>query len=1478
MLKFVSKKISGTFVGAVAALSMVATLFAGAAPASALSNSNSNYTSSSFTVPYTLGSTYTASGMTSKSLDFRASIASEDITSWQGQAITFSKVVTNGLAQNVGSEYTSGYIRFYSDANSQTSIGSDNYIYPTGSNNTPTSITVPANARTARMTFYTNFSTFNDQSISSGNFATNFNISVAGVSQGKVVLGANEAPPATGLYVSSAQVTVNGITTGYTIPQGASSESTTVYACVNASDISSSTTLSANLTNGGTAVQGSYVWNNVSTFGNWQSQKSGQTADFSNQTFSPLLNNGQIIVTADKWNSTPSAGARSWDLSITNQNNVEVSAPCLAPTPTDTPTLAYTNSQLTLTSPPSVSNGQQWNYKIYAASDSSASNPLYSNSSYMSGTQTVYSNSLPASTPLVARYVGKLSLGYTTIYSTPGPASNSVSLPAAAITLTSQISNGDNPGEAKLLTPTGQYVDYSAATNSGGMMGSSNPVSDGKDGFYLLRLGNMGETKLFRLNSSGIDSSFAGNASSITLASDIDPSSNDPYPATTSVGWYGTRDKWVAVTIMDSSDANGNPNDIAGRHLGLQIKTGTQGSGTVSTTNLTYTQVDAFCNSQKAGTKFANAGSLEVVSSPLAKPLIKLPCTASFDSMSYVYSDVTVLASITLGNAPALTSVYKFNTLEGDNKYGGFPRYAQYMSAGSTSQPGSVSAYPEASAATDTGLAFFAASYSLSSATPPAATVDSIKLVRVKMNGTVTVTENSVPTVTINGMTSLMSLGSAVPSALPVLPALSKGTALLGIRRTVTGTSPNFVTTYKLQSLNAGTGVFSAGDPINIDSDSNFVGTSSLAFVGGGQLVGDTGSVLLQRFVMSGSGSMYTYTRGQATLDIASKNLDTGEAVTYTQPMVAGIYSLFYVDAQGRMNWLSTMDTKKFGWVRWNSTASGGDLPAGTSVSNQTSLFVVSSAGGTVTINGTGLGTVTAVTVGGVRALSFTKAATKLAVNLPKNLSGAQTITVTIGGNNYDLASITYLASKQAQTIEDVADSTSNTWDGVSNKKTATFPATTSVGLPTTIKVDKPAVCSVSGQVVTMNAAGTCVVTVASAGDLGTNAASQTTSIVVAKRTHQINDIITLIEGAGTTWTGSNQTVTIPSLLTSVGLAATVTVAPASVCTLSAAIITLKAAGTCAVSVTGAADAGTDAIAKTVRNIIVAKGNLHLEVPASFTVTNNPADENNTLPVDAGIANGAVDDAELTYASSNEDICTVDENGNVTGVAVGTCVITTDAEAGPNWLADEATTTVTVEDSATQIPDTLPEVGDGNLSPKPVVNNKSAFVATNDPSLLVKWDKAAGLLTLQSKGVYTGFIKAELTFTKNGTTFTCTNVFGTTTAMPSKTAAQRKAALKTKVYTAGAAACKDASGLSVPGSIDLASDFAKIKKVAKVAGNATTVGTTKYEAAAQAALKGFAGNVTIKITRYRAWPTTMKNLAGAKKIPATIRTTVISLQ
>ena len=245
----------------------------------------------------------------------------------------------------------------------------------------------------------------------------------------------------------------------------------------------------------------------------------------------------------------------------------------------------------------------------------------------------------------------------------------------------------------------------------------------------------------------------------------------------------------------------------------------------------------------------------------------------------------------------------------------------------------------------------------------------------------------------------------------------------------------------------------------------------------------------------------------------------------------------------------------------------------------------------------------------------------------------------------------------------------------------------------------------------------------------------------------------------------------------------------------------------------------------------------------------------------------------------------MDDDGVVAGVNPGTCVVTVVTSGGNNWAPETKTVSVTVSPSSNAtIPDELPEASDGNAPAVAVPTSGSNFVQTNDPGLSVKWDKAKGLITLKSKGIYTGYILAKTTFTgSNGVTYTCTNVFGTLKAMPGKTAAQKKAAMKQKSFLTATAVCKDASGLSVPGSNgvagNLATSFSKIKKTTKAKGTATTVGTKTYEAAGQSQLKGFTGTVTFKITRYRAMPTTMKNAyASGKRIPTATRTTVVTLQ
>ena len=1506
MLQSIFKKFARPFTAVIATTAMIT---AGLTPAGAFAAASANsalYASASYTKSLTLGSAFSGTGTVSGA-DFSTTFYAKDLASFAGQAISYSGTVSGATGT---STYSNGDISFYSNADMDWSheiqLQSNGTLYPTGTNmsQTPTSIVIPDNAVAMSLRVTTSLYPMSSSTI---NLATispviNFAVKYGTATQNFTTVATQNLIPSTGLVNVAANTTawVNGITGAYSTDSDTVSESSSLFTCVNTSSVSGSTTLTSIGKNSGTSVSGMHYeyanWDDYTTstqqWNVWVRDISNSAvADLSNNTFSSLLTGSQILVSAsyDSTSYTPlSAGTRSWDLAVQNGSSQDLTTPCVLPTPTEAPTATLSNSQMSISAPTWSSNGGPWKYVIYAASDTSMTSALYSGTSYSSQNATVSSGAgLPTGTPLVARYVKTFNLGRSAVTSSAGPASSSVTIPASALSVTSQISNGDDPGMAKFLTPNNQWIDYSSAVSSGN--GSPTMwISDGNQGYFTVKTVGMGGQTMYHVTSSGVDQTFAGTGPGVTLAvAPTDPSTG--YPMSSAMGWYGSRNKWVAAYGVDTSM---NPFALTDFHDSFVLKTGTIGSATVTTTTVSETAMNNFCNTQVSGSRFTGSG-YEVISAPLANPVIKFNCDVTYDGM-YAFTSATVLASISTGASPVITSIYKFNNGGSSDKFGGFPRYLSGMNGGTSSSVTLLSAYPNASAATDTALAFYAVSATASGSNGSATgTLNSLKLVRVKMNGSTTVTDNPVTipdqakTVTNQSSINMAMQNVLMPvsSMVPALPAMSGGTSLLGLKRFTTTVNNVSTTTWKLMTLNAGTGVFDDGQLINIDTDSAYVGTPMFSWINGGQVVTGTGKVLLQRYSSATANNVTTYNRGQAQLDLSSLNLDSGEAITYTQPMSAsGIYTLIYVDAQGRMNMLGTMDNKKFGWIRWNSNVSNSSLPAGVTITGQDNLFVVSSTAGKVTFTGTGLAAVTSAKVGGNTATVTSKAATKLVLTVPKNLSGAQTVQATFtGGVTADIATITYVSAKQAQTITDVENVTA-TWSGVQSKTTQEFPATTSVGLPTTIKVDKAAVCSVSGQTVTMNTAGTCVVTVSSAGDLGTNAASQTTTIVVNKRDKgNVSSIISAITAAATTWAGEQQSVTLPTLITSIGLGVTVTVSPAAVCSISGVIVTLKAAGTCAVAVTGASDAGTDAIAKSTTNIVIAKGDLNLTAETSFTLSNNPADENNTRGVDAEVADGAANIVDYTYVSSDENICTVDDNGVVTGVAVGTCTITTDAEADANWLADEVSTTVTVEDSATAIPDTLPEVGDGNVSPKGIVNNKTAFVVTNDKTLLVKWDKAAGLLTLQSTGIYIGFIKAEVTFTKNGTTYTCSNVFGTTTAMPSNTAAKRKAAMKTKTFTAGFATCKDASNLSVPVSIDLPADFAKIKKVTKAAGNATTAGTTKYEAAGLTALKNFVGNVTIKVTRYRAWPTTMKNVTpgagtAAKKIPATIRTTVINLQ
>ena len=193
--------------------------------------------------------------------------------------------------------------------------------------------------------------------------------------------------------------------------------------------------------------------------------------------------------------------------------------------------------------------------------------------------------------------------------------------------------------------------------------------------------------------------------------------------------------------------------------------------------------------------------------------------------------------------------------------------------------------------------------------------------------------------------------------------------------------------------------------------------------------------------------------------------------------------------------------------------------------------------------------------------------------------------------------------------------------------------------------------------------------------------------------------------------------------------------------------------------------------------------------------------------------------------------------------------------------------------------DVAPVEGDGGKAPKGVPSGGvKKFVATNDSSFQVAWDKKTGKLISRATGIYTGYIEAKITFTKAGKVHTCSAVFGVLKVMPQKTAAQKTAAMKSKTFT-GKQFCIDKTKLN-PATLNprggmTPTNFKKIKPMNK---SATEL---RNEKAAAAALKNFTGQVDIQVIRYRAWPTTMINVGAhdskGGKIPALVRNTKVTL-
>lgn len=279
-------------------------------------------------------------------------------------------------------------------------------------------------------------------------------------------------------------------------------------------------------------------------------------------------------------------------------------------------------------------------------------------------------------------------------------------------------------------------------------------------------------------------------------------------------------------------------------------------------------------------------------------------------------------------------------------------------------------------------------------------------------------------------------------------------------------------------------------------------------------------------------------------------------------------------------------------------------------------------------------------------------------------------------------------------------------------------------------------------------------------------------------------------------------------------------------------------------------------------------------VPGAPTVV---ASDKKVTVTPTAATNGTPATSYLVTSAPGGKTCTVTlpaTSCDVTGLTNGTSYTFVAQAINANGSSANSAPSVAIKAG---VPDVAPTEDDGNV-PAKTIDPTGAFVATNDSTFLLSWDKANGKLGSKATGIYTGYIQAVATFKVGDVTHTCSTVFGTLKVMPMKTTAQKTASMKSKTFT-GKQFCidnikMDAKTLTPKGGMT-AANFKKIKSMKK------TSAELAAEKLALAALKNFTGEVAVQVTRYRAWPTTMVNLrehnSKGVKIPFLVRNTKVNL-
>ena len=374
------------------------------------------------------------------------------------------------------------------------------------------------------------------------------------------------------------------------------------------------------------------------------------------------------------------------------------------------------------------------------------------------------------------------------------------------------------------------------------------------------------------------------------------------------------------------------------------------------------------------------------------------------------------------------------------------------------------------------------------------------------------------------------------------------------------------------------------------------------------------------------------------------------------------------------------------------------------------------------------------VAVGGLGAVSATASSGQ-----PVVLASATTATCTVSGttvtgvapgpcvvtaNQYGDA-ITYAPAPQVTQTFTIGGTTAQTITfGAAPAATVGNPvalsATASSGLAVTFTSTTPAICSVSGSLVTGLATGKCVISASQAGNSAFAPARPVTQAITvgAGRTPQVITI------TGTTGIGIGTSDLLHANASS-GLPVTFTSLTPAICTISGTTVTGLAYGLCEVAASQAGNA-TYAPAPTVYGGLDVGLGLQ---PQTITLVATPA---LTVGSSASITGTASSGLPVLYASTTPSICAV-AGSTVTGLGIGTCGIAANQPGSATYApAPQVTQTIPVGAGKTAQSITF------GTAPSVTVGGTGSVSAAATSGLAVSFSSTTPLTCSVSGSVVTG--------------------------------------------------------------------------------------------------------------------------------------------